>query len=474
MLLLLLAAPAAPGNGTMNLLFSMADQMRWDALSSVNPNLHTPNLDAMASEGIRALWAYTSTPSCTPARAALLTGRSPWGHGMLGYGQIAQRYPFEYPRALAAAGYETSIIGKDHYGWDNSVKSDGSGQASSSDGGKKFAHGFGSWNVYDGVSEKNGIAVQDEYDSWFNATRTNKSVTVMDCWPTLDMNSWRGAANVCNEGLHPTAYVGRRAVDFLEAHAGAGAGGAPPFFLKVSFHRPHSPYDPPPRLLEATSGADMPTPVTSADGWSDRFKTCDVMATLDTWCGAQDASAELLSRRAYHASTAFVDEQIGLMHGALLSTGLLRRTLWLFTSDHGDAQGDHYHWRKAFPYELSAHVPLLIRWPEDAWRPALPTMPARGGTVDALVELRDIAPTLLQAGGALPANASSLMEGRSLLCLLGGCGGGSAGPGCAGCPTAPWRETLDLEHDICYKVCVSGADRRRAALRPGRRPARDG
>ena len=104
----------------MNLLFSMADQLRFDALASVTPSLHTPNLDALAADGVRFLHAYSSTPTCTPARAALLTGRSPWGHGMLGYGAVAERYPFEYPRALVAAGYHLGVAGKDHYGWNSS------------------------------------------------------------------------------------------------------------------------------------------------------------------------------------------------------------------------------------------------------------------------------------------------------------------------------------------------------------------
>lgn len=75
-----------------NILFMMADQMRADALSCAgNAAIKTPNLDKLASEGVRFANAFSSTPSCTPARAAILTGLSPWYHGMLGYGVVATR-----------------------------------------------------------------------------------------------------------------------------------------------------------------------------------------------------------------------------------------------------------------------------------------------------------------------------------------------------------------------------------------------
>ena len=68
-----------------NILFLMADQMRWDTINE----LYTPNLVKLKSRGLNMANTYTSTPSCTPARSALLTGLSPWYNGMLGYGEIA-------------------------------------------------------------------------------------------------------------------------------------------------------------------------------------------------------------------------------------------------------------------------------------------------------------------------------------------------------------------------------------------------
>ena len=104
------------GTQRPNLLLLMADQFRGDALGCApNPAVRTPHLDRLAREGCLFPRAYSSTPSCTPARAALLTGMSPWGHGMLGYSRIAERYPVELPRVLARAGYRTHAIGKNHF-----------------------------------------------------------------------------------------------------------------------------------------------------------------------------------------------------------------------------------------------------------------------------------------------------------------------------------------------------------------------
>ena len=121
-----------------NLLFMMADQMRFDMMGCAgNKAVKTPALDSIAAQG--ALFqGYSSTPTCTPARAGLLTGRSPWNHGMLGYGAVANRYPFEMPRALKDAGYTTISIGKDHFGW-NSTLDHG------------IDHGYTTTQLYDGL-----------------------------------------------------------------------------------------------------------------------------------------------------------------------------------------------------------------------------------------------------------------------------------------------------------------------------------
>ena len=99
-----------------NILFLMADQFRGDCLGvDGNPFIDTPNLDWLARDGVRFSSAYSCTPTCTPARAALLTGLQPWNHGMLGYSRVAEQYPFEMIQALRDGGYYTAGIGKMHW-----------------------------------------------------------------------------------------------------------------------------------------------------------------------------------------------------------------------------------------------------------------------------------------------------------------------------------------------------------------------
>lgn len=91
----------------------MTDQQRGDALGCMgNPYINTPHLDQLAAEGTLFVCGYTSTPSSTPARSGLLTGLSPWHHGMLGYGAVAPQYKYEMPQMLRDLGYYTFGIGK--------------------------------------------------------------------------------------------------------------------------------------------------------------------------------------------------------------------------------------------------------------------------------------------------------------------------------------------------------------------------
>ena len=454
-----------------NFIFAMADQLRWDAQSYADPSsaVRTPALDRIASEGVRVRFSWSSTPTCTPARAALLTGRRPWGHGMLGYGAVAEHYPLVFPRVLRDAGYTTVSLGKDHFGWN-----------ATSDSG--ISHGYQQTSLYDGLGSWNPRKLPhpwdgeyDDYDRWFATQVPGKDPSAtLDGLDGNGWNGWHGRPFVYEERLHPTAWLGAQAVAFLRAH---NVSADPPFLLKVSFHRPHSPYDPPQRLLDTIRTADLHpmarcTPSSSPSSsspsasstscWSERFRGnasagdppgCEVKP--DAWCGAMPDTPGILGRRAYLASVAFVDEQIGYIYDALVATHLLETTFVLWTSDHGDGQGDHYHWRKGYPYEFSAHVPLLLRWP-NAYAQRHTVAVSRGAVLEPpiVTELRDVFHTIVDAAG-LSATVAKLKpafdatDGKSMLCLLTDPMGAKCGykpnPG-------PWRTYVDLEHSTCYNM----------------------
>ena len=114
----------------------------------------------------------------------------------------------------------------------------------------------------------------------------------------------------------------------------------------------------------------------------------------------------------------------------------------VWTSDHGDMQGDHYLWRKGFPAESSARVPLVVRWPKSAREMSGAGFVRRGFVSDALVEMRDLAPTFYDIAGVLAdvRARDPMMDGTSLLPLLTN---ETTTPASA-------RAFLDLEHNDVF------------------------
>jgi arylsulfatase A-like enzyme len=382
-----------------NILFIMADQFRGDCLEADgNRAIITPSLDRLAAEGARFRCAYSSVPSCTPARATILTGLSPWHHGMLGYGQVAVRYPREMPRLLADAGYWTVGIGKMHYHPQRNTH--GFRQTILDESGRALAPGFAS-----------------DYRQWFKSAAPDLDPDATG----IGWNDYRAKPYALPEHLHPTRWTGDEAVKFLE-HYDASA----PFFLKVSFARPHSPYDAPERWWKRYEGVDLPKAVVG--DWDERHAQRGKPHSDSLWQGDLGPEAVRAARQGYYGNVSFVDEQIGRILAVLEKRGWLENTLILFTADHGDMLGDHYLWRKTYAYEPSARIPMLIRWPQGL------VAARRGQVIDQPVELRDLLPTFLDAAGVT--YDPKWFDGQSMLRLIRGDG--------------HWRPWIDLEHATCY------------------------
>ena len=397
-----LAAQAAqPQRKQPHIILLMTDQQRADALGCTSDGVvMTPNLDRLASEGHLFCNAYSSTPSSTPARAGLLTGMSPWHHGMLGYGVVAERYRYELPQMLKDAGYRTFGIGKMHWHPQTAL------------------HGF-ELTLTDESGRVQSPYYMSDYRKWFNtqAFGLNPDST------GVDWNGHEGKAYALPERLHPTVWTADRAVEAIEGYCSDK-----PLYLKISFARPHSPYDPPQRLVDAYDGRDIPAPFVG-DWCPDMPLDTHPEKDPTAWAGNFGDDYARHSRKHYYAAVTFIDEQIGRIVQALKEKGMYDDALICFISDHGDMLGDHHLWRKTYAYESSAGIPFIVKLPR-----GMEGGLKAGEVIDAPVELRDLLPTFLDVNGL---DVPEGIDGMSLLPLLTG-------------QKTTWRKYIDLEHAVCY------------------------
>ena len=374
-----MAAPERP-----NVLLICVDQWRGDCLGAAgHPVVDTPYLDQLASRGVRFTRAYSATPVCIPARAALFTGLSQERHGRVGY---RDGVPWDYPVTLAGEftrhGYQTQAVGKMHVYPERSQM------------------GFQNVVLHDGYlhfarRHDRGGGLLDDYTPWLSE-RLGRPADHFE--HGVNCNSFVARPWDKAEDVLPTPWVVTQCLDFLRRRDPRK-----PFFLFASFHRPHPPYDPPAWAFEQYLGADMPPP--PRGDWTDLYAPYVQPHSPERLAGAAPPAVLRRARAGYYGHMTHIDHQVNRLLEGLEDHGVAARTWVCFVSDHGEMMGDHHLFRKGFPYEGSARVPLLLAAPPDAGL-------ARGAARDVLAELRDVLPTLLDAAG-LPVPPG--LDGRSLL-----------------------------------------------------------
>lgn len=380
-----------------NIVFIITDQWRGDCLSIAgHPVVETPNLDMLAASGTLFSASYSSCPSCIAARASIFTGLRPRTHGRVGYkDRVEWCYEDMLPEVLSRGGYQTHCVGKTHFY-------------------PQRAHlGFHSIDSYEGWQNFDGQYVND-YHEWLRE-KTNGMWREED--HGIDSNSWYARPSHLPEQLHNNTWVATKGIEFLRRRDRTR-----PFFLNLSFHRPHPPVDPPQVYYDMYKDRDLP-PVPVGD-WAEKFDT--PVRGVNDWRGRLPENLLDRYRRAYFAQIAHIDNQIGRF---ILAMKLQKPgpTYFIFTSDHGEMLGDHHLFRKTYAFEGSARTPMIIASP----------FGASEHLCDAPIDQEDIMPTLLDmAGLAVPGK----VEGHSMLPLM------SQKPEETG-----WREFMHGEHSECYQ-----------------------
>jgi len=397
------AAPAtAPSAGTPphpDILLLMPDQMRGDALSVLgHPVVRTPTFDALAAAGTLFRRAYSTVPSCIPARYALLTGQEPQTSGIIGYASRPITVP-TLPAVLATAGYATALVGRNMH------------QVPATD-----SLGYGR-----ALLASTYIA-DDDYDRELKAKLPAAGgIRGIVAALRLDNNRWPAAPWPHAEELHPTAWIVRRSREIV-----ADTPAAQPLFLTASFYAPHPPLFPPARLFEKYLNADLPPKAMGA--WVDRT----ALKPEGDKAGARILLEGETLRRAqagYFGLIEHLDEQCALLVADFKARSERVGRPWVIvlTTDHGEMLGEHGYFRKCEPYEGSGNIPLLF-----AAAPALGL--ARGARSHQPAGLEDVMPTLLAlAGVPIPASA----DGRNLAPTLRD-------------PARRTRDVLHFEHAPIY------------------------
>lgn len=364
-------------NNKPNIILIMTDQMRGDCMSlDGHKNVKTPNLDTLALRGVRFPNAYTACPSCVPARAALFTGMSQEHHKRVGYQDLVEwKYPITLAGELSQNGYYTQAVGKMHVhpirnymGFHNVILHDGTLTANR--------------NVNLPYCEQQEIC-----DDYLYELKKKKGVQA-DVYDTgLDSNSWVVREWPYEEELHPTNWVTEQSIDFLRRRDPGK-----PFFLFMSYVRPHPPLDAPKSFFDLYRDMELEPPVVGT--WAKDSAIKKKGYILDSETGPLDKDMLKRMQMGYYACISHVDNQIGRFMLALQKYGLEKNTIIMFVSDHGEMLGDHHTFRKVLPYQGSIRIPFFIS--------GIPNM-QKGIVRDDLVELRDVLPTLLSlCDGMIP------------------------------------------------------------------------
>lgn len=361
-----------------NIIFILSDQHRWDCTGfNGNPDVQTPNLDALAAHGLNFPQTVCQYPLCVPSRMTLMTGQHPATHGVRDNRDVLPTDWPVLPRLVQQGGYQTAAIGKMHftpahadYGFDRMVLAE-------QDGPGRNADDYHAWLRDQGL--------RDDVDWWDQVQREEAPQAYWDSFGAMVSN--------LREPHHSTTWIGNQAVRYIQEASA-------PFFLWIGFIKPHHPFDPPPE-------------------WANRYNPDALTLPKDWCCPVPEADARhgghfdwrtMTAPRFrkvlayYYAAISQMDYQIGRILATLNSRGHTNN-LVVYSSDHGDYMGQHGLMLKgkAQLYDAVLRVPLVI---------AGVSGQRRGETDPALVQLTDLAPTLLDAVG-LPVPPS--MEGRSLL-----------------------------------------------------------
>ncbi len=359
------AADGGSSQSKKNVLFIAVDDLNHSLACYGHSTVKSPNIDRLASRGVRFDRAYCQFTVCNPSRTSLLTGLRPDSTGVLdNMTPFRSKLPdvVTLPQLFRQHGYVTARVGKIfHAGKDTDDPK--------------------AWDV---TSDPKGTPLGREGQG-----RNLTGGRVKWC-------HWLAAEG--DDEDQPDGQVAAEAIHLLEQQ------GQKPFFLAVGFHKPHDPFIAPKRYFDLYPLDQLELPQDPADRSAELPQ-----AIASSWKKEFDRFTDRERRefmRAYYAGISFMDAQLGKVLAALDRLELWQNTTVVLLGDHGYHLGDRGWWNKNTVFESSARAPLIV---------VTPQMSRRGVGCAGIVEFVDIYPTLADLHG-LPAPKD--LAGTSLKRLL--------------------------------------------------------
>lgn len=355
-----------------NVLFLISDDLRPELGAYGVKDIKTPNVDKIAARGTRFDRAYAQYPVCNPSRSSFLNGRYPTETKVLNNNDYFRKIDptsVTLPQYFKNNGYATLRVGKIfHGGIDDPDSWTEGGEAPDPNITERGNPNF----------KPKPVANPDPDEAEAAQTQgAGIKESASDRIIVLDGDGEK-------HGDYKTA---TRAIDFIQRYKDE------PFFLAVGFVKPHSPPTAPKKFFDLYDVNKIQLPVdfgTTPHALPGAPEISIAPRNADLFIGRE--STPELSRemkRAYWASTSFMDAQVGRVMDALEKNGLKDNTIIVFFGDHGYHLGEKGKWSKAYSlYELGLRVPLVIAMPNQ-----------KGRSSSRVVELMDLYPTLAELCG---------------------------------------------------------------------------
>jgi arylsulfatase A-like enzyme len=350
-----------------NVLVIMTDQQKAPASHLYsNTFCETPSMERLAREGVLFEHAFTPHPLCVPARVSLWTSQFPHSHGGRRNQTFMPADAIHTFKIWKEAGYHNGLIGKNHcFNRPEDLAL------------------FDTWcDISHGGLTGGGTTRGME---WFRLSAGIRAAHQVRRNMTPQSPRFGYATSDLPLEDHSTGLIAGQTVRFLEAHRDE------PFALWVSFPDPHEPWVAPEKYAAMFPPEKIDLPPWREGEFDARAPERNrvLYHILGMEADALEDVYGLIG--VYHGMVRFIDDGLGQILDALQSLDLRENTIVVFCSDHGDFMGEHrMQCKGGVFYDCLTRIPLIVSWPGRV---------AEGMRDDSMVNLVDLAPTLLQLQG---------------------------------------------------------------------------